>query len=150
MKLSKVTVRSVTQGVIGVAVIQSTMSALGLVIAGVPGAPFWALAVLLVAIIQLPPILALLPAIIYMFSVESTVAASLFLVWCIIVSGSDAILKPMLLSRGSDIPMLVILLGALGGMAMSGIVGLFVGAVVLSLTYQLLVAWLEHEQSQDA
>lgn len=150
VKLSKVTVRSVTQGVIGVAVIQSTMSALGLVIAGVPGAPFWALAVLLVAIIQLPPILALLPAIIYMFSVESTVAASLFLVWCLIVSGSDAILKPMLLSRGSDIPMLVILLGALGGMAMSGIVGLFVGAVVLSLTYQLLVAWLEHEQSQDA
>lgn len=145
VKLSKTTVRSVTQGVIGVAVIQSTLSALGLVVAGVPGAPFWALAVLLVAIIQLPPIIALLPAIIYMFSVESTVAASLFLVWSLLVSGSDAILKPMLLSRGSDTPMLVILLGALGGMAMSGIVGLFVGAVVLSMTYQLLLAWLQFE-----
>ncbi|HAH03649.1 MAG TPA: AI-2E family transporter, partial [Vibrio sp.] len=87
--------------------IQSIMSAIGLVIAGVPAAALWALAVLLVAIIQLPPILALLPAIIYMFSVESTLAASLFLVWCILVSGSDAILKPVLLSRGSHIPMLV-------------------------------------------
>lgn len=148
VQLSKSTVRSVVQGVIGVALIQSVLSAIGLVVAGVPAAALWALAVLLVAIIQLPPILALLPAIIYMFSVESTVAASLFLVWCILVSGSDAILKPVLLSRGSDIPMLVILLGALGGMAMSGIVGLFVGAVVLSLTYQLLVAWLDTEPSE--
>lgn len=148
VQLSKSTVRSVVQGVIGVALIQSVLSAIGLVVAGVPAASIWALAVLLVAIIQLPPILALLPAIIYMFSVESTFAASLFLVWCLLVSGSDAILKPVLLSRGSDIPMLVILLGALGGMAMSGIVGLFVGAVVLSLTYQLLVAWLDTEPSE--
>ncbi len=146
VKLSKVTVRSVVQGVIGVAVIQSVLSAIGLVIAGVPAAAFWALAVLLVAIIQLPPILALLPAIIYMFSVESTMAAGLFLVWCLLVSGSDAFLKPVLLSRGSHIPMLVILLGALGGMAMSGIVGLFVGAVVLSLTYELLIVWLNIEE----
>ncbi|MFL9771775.1 AI-2E family transporter [Vibrio cyclitrophicus] len=154
VQLSKATVRSVVQGVIGVAVIQSIMSAIGLVIAGVPAAAMWALAVLLIAIIQLPPILALLPAIIYMFSVESTLAASLFLVWCILVSGSDAILKPMLLSRGSHIPMLVILLGALGGMAMSGIVGLFVGAVILSLTYELMMAWLgledKGEEDQEA
>jgi predicted PurR-regulated permease PerM len=85
-----------------------------------------------------------------MFSVESTLTASLFLVWCILVSGSDAILKPVLLSRGSHIPMLVILLGALGGMAMSGIVGLFVGAVILSLTYELMMAWLGLEdQNQE-
>ena len=76
----------------------------------------------------------------------------MFLVWCILVSGSDAILKPVLLSRGSHIPMLVILLGALGGMAMSGIVGLFVGAVVLSLTYELMMAWLglEEKKQQEA
>ncbi len=148
VQLSKSTVRSVVQGVIGVAIIQSVFAGIGLVVAGVPAAAFWALAVLLVAIIQLPPILALLPAIIYMFSGDSTLTASLFLVWCILISGSDAILKPMLLSRGSDIPMLVILLGALGGMAMSGIVGLFVGAVVLSLTYQLFVAWLSTEPEE--
>ncbi|WP_117235091.1 AI-2E family transporter [Vibrio maerlii] len=144
-QLSKTTVRSVVQGVIGVAVIQSTAAALGLVLAGVPAAGLWALAVLLVAIVQLPPILALLPAIIYLFSVDTTTTAVIFLVWSLLVSGSDAFLKPILLSRGSDIPMLVILLGALGGMAMSGIVGLFVGAVILSLTYKLFVAWLDSE-----
>ncbi|MDO6498165.1 AI-2E family transporter [Photobacterium sanguinicancri] len=148
-QLSKVTVRSVVQGVIGVAVIQSIMTGIGVAFAGVPAVGFWMLLVLLVAIIQLPPIIALLPAIIYVFSVDTTTTAVLFLIWCILVSGSDAILKPMLLSRGSDIPMLVILLGALGGMAMSGIVGLFVGAVVLSLTYQLFTVWLDSESIEE-
>ena len=143
--LSKTTIRSVVQGVIGVAVIQSLMSGLGMVLADVPAAGLWMLLVLLVAIIQLPPILVLLPVIFYVFSVDTTTTAVIFLIWCIVVSGSDAVLKPMLLSRGSDIPMLVILLGALGGMAMSGIVGLFVGAVVLSLTYQLFTVWLDNE-----
>ncbi|MGL6313863.1 AI-2E family transporter [Vibrio sp. WXL103] len=144
-QLSKVTVRSVVQGVIGVALIQAIAAGIGLVVAGVPAAGLWVLAVLLVAIIQLPPILALLIPIVYLFSVDTTTTAVLFLIWCLLVSGSDAVLKPMLLSRGSDIPMLVILLGALGGMAMSGIVGLFVGAVILSLSYKLLVAWLDTE-----
>lgn len=148
VELSKSTVRSVVQGVIGVATIQAVMSAIGLVAVGVPAAAFFSLAVLLLAIIQLPPIIALIPAIIYAFNVESTLVASLFLIWCIIISGSDAVLKPMLLSRGSNIPMLVILLGALGGMAMSGIVGLFVGAVVLGLTYQLLVVWIESSETK--
>jgi len=143
--LSKTTVRSVVQGVIGVAVIQSMLAGVGIAFAGIPGLGLWMLLVLLVAIIQLPPILALLPAIIYAFTVGTTTTAVIFLVWCILVSGSDAILKPMLLSRGSDTPILVILLGALGGMAMSGIIGLFVGAVVLSLTYQLFTVWLDNE-----
>jgi len=145
MTLSKTTVRSVVQGVIGVAVIQSVMAGFGMWFADVPAIGLWMLLVLLVAIIQLPPILALLPVIIYVFTVDTTTTAVVFLVWCILVSGSDAILKPVLLSRGSDIPMLVILLGALGGMAMSGIVGLFVGAVILSLTYQLFTVWLDSE-----
>ncbi len=147
--LSKKTVRSVIQGVIGVAVIQSMMAGLGMAFAGVPAIGLWMLLVMLVAIIQLPPILALLPVIFYVFSVDTTTTAVIFLIWCIIVSGSDAILKPMLLSRGSNIPMLVILLGALGGMAMSGIVGLFVGAVVLSLTYQLFTVWLDSESKEE-
>ena len=147
--LSKKTVRSVVQGVIGVAVIQSMMAGLGMAFAGVPAIGLWMLLVMLVAIIQLPPILALLPVIFYVFSVDTTTTAVIFLIWCIIVSGSDAILKPMLLSRGSNIPMLVILLGALGGMAMSGIVGLFVGAVVLSLTYQLFTVWLNSESKEE-
>jgi predicted PurR-regulated permease PerM len=136
------TIRSVALGVLGVAVIQSLLSLIGMALVRVPGAPLWALLVLIVAIIQLPPVLILLPVAIYVFSTAATVPAVLFLIWAIIVSGSDAFLKPLLLGRGVNVPTLVILLGAIGGMMNSGIIGLFVGAVVLALAYQLFVAWL--------
>ena len=108
-----------------------------------PAAGVWALLVLMLAIAQLPPILVLLPIAIYVFSVESTTVAVIFLVWSILVSFSDAVLKPLLLGRGLDTPMPVVLLGAIGGMITSGIIGLFVGAVVLSVGYKLFQAWLE-------
>lgn len=146
--ISKTTVRGVVQGVIGVAVIQSILAGIGIAIAGIPGVAIWMFLILIVAIIQLPPILALLPAIIYAFTVDTTTTAVIFLIWCVLVSASDAVLKPMLLGRGSDTPVLVILLGALGGMVMSGIIGLFVGAVILSLTYQLFTVWLENETKE--
>jgi predicted PurR-regulated permease PerM len=79
---------------------------------------------------------------IYVFSVEATVPAVLFMIWSLLVGFSDNILKPLLLGRGLDIPMLVILLGAIGGMILSGIIGLFVGAVVLAVGYRLFTAWL--------
>jgi predicted PurR-regulated permease PerM len=101
---------------------------------------------LIVAIIQLPPIVILGPVMIYVFATASTVAAVLFMIWGILVSVSDAFLKPLLLGRGVDVPMLVILIGALGGMMATGVIGLFVGAVVLALTYQLFQAWL-HQPS---
>jgi predicted PurR-regulated permease PerM len=145
-KLSVTTVRGVVQGVIGVAIIQSIMAGIGAYFAGIPMVGLWMFAVLFVAIIQLPPILALIPAIIMAYSGDSSTVATVFLVWCLLVSASDAILKPMLMGRGSDVPMLVILLGAIGGMAMSGIVGLFVGAVVLALTYTLFLAWLDQTE----
>ena len=141
--MSAATVRSVAVGVLGVAVIQSILAGVGIVLAGVPAAGVWALLVLLIAIAQLPPILVLLPIAIYVFSVESTTVGVIFLVWSIIVSFSDAALKPLLLGRGLDTPMLVVLLGAIGGMITSGIIGLFVGAVVLSVGYRLFLAWLE-------
>ncbi|MFA1562521.1 AI-2E family transporter [Aliivibrio fischeri] len=154
IKLSKVTIRSVVQGVIGVAVIQATMAGLGMAVVGISASVLglWVFLVLVFAIIQLPPILILLPIIFYVFSVDTTTTGVLFAIWCVLVSSSDAILKPILLSRGSHIPIIVILLGALGGMAMSGIVGLFVGAVVLSLTYQMFTVWLknEAEETQNA
>lgn len=144
--LSVATVRSVVQGVIGVAVTQSIMAGIGLYFADIPFAGLWMLAVLIVAIIQLPPILALIPALIFAWTTDSTLVAGIFTVWCVLVSASDAVLKPMLMGRGTDIPMLVILLGAIGGMAMSGIVGLFVGAVVLAVSHRLFVAWLAQSE----
>ena len=146
--LAERTIRSVALGVLGVALIQATLSAIGMVIAGVPGAGLWALLVLIVAIIQLPPLVILAPVTIYVFSAQSTGIAVFFLIWAILVSGSDAVLKPLLLGRGVDVPVLVILIGAIGGMAMSGIIGLFVGAVVLAVVYQLFTAWLSGEALQ--
>jgi predicted PurR-regulated permease PerM len=143
MAMSIATVRSVAVGVLGVAIIQAVLAGIGLAVVGVPAAGVWALLVLIVAVAQLPPILILGPIAIYVFSVESTTVAVLFLIWSILVSFSDAALKPMLLGRGLDTPMLVVLLGAIGGMLASGIIGLFVGAVVLSVGYKLFMAWLE-------
>lgn len=147
-RLTVSTIRSVVQGVLGVAVIQSLMAGVGLFFAGIPMVGLWMFAVLFVAIIQLPPILALIPAIIIAYTGDSSFVATAFLVWCILVSASDAVLKPMLIGRGSDVPMLVILLGAIGGMAMSGIIGLFVGAVVLAVTHNLFMAWLSHADTK--
>ncbi|TKB47077.1 AI-2E family transporter [Thalassotalea mangrovi] len=141
---SVATIRSVAQGILGIAVIQALLAGIGMFIAGIPGAGIWALLVLILAIMQLPPLLVLGPVAAYYFSVAGTTAASIFLVWALIVSFSDAILKPMLLGRGIDIPMLVILLGAIGGLLLSGIIGLFVGAVVLALGYKLTMYWLAH------
>ncbi len=143
--MSAKTILSVAQGVLGVAIIQSILSGVGLMVAGIPGAGLWALLVLLVAIVQLPPILILGPIAAYAFSIMGTVPASIFLVWSIIVSMSDAILKPMFLGRGVDVPMLVILLGAIGGMMAAGIIGLFIGAIILAISWQLLIEWLTQE-----
>jgi predicted PurR-regulated permease PerM len=140
--LAAATIRSVAQGVLGVALIQSILAGIGLMVMDVPYAGLWALLVLLLAIVQLPPALILVPIIVYVFSVAETVPAVIFMIWSLMVGASDAFLKPLFLGRGMDIPMLVILLGAIGGMILSGIIGLFVGAVVLAVGYKLFIAWL--------
>ena len=144
--MSGATIRSVAQGVLGVALIQTILGGVGMLAIGVPYAGVWALLILFMAIIQLPPLLILGPIIVYVFSVEPTVPAVIFMIWSLIVSASDAFLKPLFLGRGMDIPMPVILLGAIGGMILSGIVGLFVGAVVLAVGYTLFMAWLDNDK----
>lgn len=140
--LSILTIRSVTKGVLGVAMIQALLSAIGLLAIGVPAAGLWAGAVLVLAIIQLPPILILGPIAIWVFSVMDGLPATIFLIYAIFISISDAFLKPMLLGRGLDVPMLVILVGAIGGAMSQGIIGLFIGAVILALGYKLVTAWM--------
>ncbi|RLA39671.1 MAG: AI-2E family transporter [Gammaproteobacteria bacterium] len=142
LNLSTATIRSVATGVLGIAFIQAALGGLGMVVVGVPGAGLWALFVLVVAIAQLPSWLILGPVIVYVFSVESSTVATLFMIWSLLVSFLDMVLKPIMLGRGVEAPMLVILLGAIGGMVMSGIIGLFVGAVVLAMSYKLFQAWL--------
>ena len=144
-KLSVATIRGVMNGVVGVAVIQSILATLGMVVIGVPAAGVWGVIVLIVAIVQLPPIIVLGPVAAYVFATQDTTPAIIFLIWSLLVSFSDGILKPVLMARGLDTPMLVILLGAIGGMMLSGIIGLFVGAIVLSITYALFMAWVDEK-----
>ena len=148
LKLTTATVTSITVGVLGISFIQSFLAGLGMIIVGVPAAGIIALVVLIFCIAQLPPWLIMFPVMFYVFSVESTTTATIFAVWAVIVSFLDMVLKPMFLGRGVDAPMLVILLGAIGGMIMSGIIGLFVGAIVLALGYKLLEAWLESGEGE--
>ena len=146
-EMSSATVRSVVQGVLGVAVIQALMAGIGLFLIQVPAAGVWTVLVLLLAIVQLPPLLILGPIIAYVWSYADTTPAILFTVWSLIVSASDAFLKPLLLGRGLDVPMPIILLGAIGGMMASGIIGLFIGAVILAIWYKLFGLWLESERA---
>jgi len=139
------TVRSVLQGVIGVAIIQTIIIGIGLFVMGIPGAPLWTALILFLAIAQVPTLLILLPIIVWVFSTADTTAAIIFTVYQLFAGASDNILKPMLMGRGLDIPMPVILIGAIGGMIMSGIIGLFAGAVILSIFYKLFVLWLAQQ-----
>ncbi|MBN4055125.1 AI-2E family transporter [bacterium AH-315-K03] len=136
------TVRSVVKGVLGVALIQTTLAAIGLLVIGVPAAGLWAGGVLVLAVAQLPPILILGPIAIWLFSTTDVISASLFLIYSLVVSVSDAFLKPLLLGRGVEVPMLVILIGAIGGAITQGLVGLFIGAVVLAVGHELLMSWI--------
>lgn len=144
--LSIETIRSVAKGVLGVAIIQALLSTIGLVLAGVPAAGIWAGIVLVLAIVQLPPLIVLGPIAFWYFSVAEPVPATIFAVFAFVVSISDSFLKPMFLGRGMEIPMLVILLGAIGGAILSGILGLFVGAIVLALGYTILSSWMETDE----
>jgi predicted PurR-regulated permease PerM len=136
-------------GILGIATTQALLSGVGLMFTDIPAVGVWVLLVLIVAIIQLPPILILGPLSAYYFSIADTTPAIIFLVWNILVSSSDAVLKPLFLGRGMDTPMLVILLGAIGGMMLSGIIGLFTRAIILALGYQLMIDWLAVSTSNE-
>ena len=142
-ELAAATIRSVVQGVVGIAVIQTVFLSIGIFFIDMPGAGVLSIIILLFAVMQLPTALVMIPTVIYVFSYADTTPAILFTVWTIIWSLSDNVLKPMLLGKGIDIPMLVILLGSIGGMMVGGAVGLFLGSVILALAYKIFMAMLE-------
>jgi len=141
--LARTTVRGVARGILGVALIQSILAGLGFLAIGLPAAGLLALLCLVLAVVQVGVGPIVIPAVIYVFATADTVPAVLFLVWSLFVTLLDNFLKPILLGRGAKVPMAVIFIGAIGGFLAHGIVGLFVGAVVLSLGYTLFRAWLD-------
>jgi len=136
------TIRSVTLGILGVALIQTVFAALGFLVVGLPAVGLWTVIFVFAAVVQ-AGVLVLIPAVIYVFATASVTKAVIFLVWCIIVGLMDNILKPLLLGRGVAVPVVVVFLGAIGGFVAMGVIGLFVGAIVLSVGYKLSFAWLE-------
>jgi predicted PurR-regulated permease PerM len=141
--LAASSVQSVTRGILGVAIIQSLLAGLGMLVVGVPAAGLWSLLILILAVMQLPAMIVIIPIIFYVFSTSSIAASVLFAIWGVLVGLSDNVLKPLLMGRGSSVPMLVLFMGSVGGFIASGILGLFVGAVVLSLGYTIFMAWIE-------
>ena len=144
-EISNVTIKNVAKGILGVAIIQSTLAGIGFILAGVPYAGLWALICLILAIIQIGPALLIIPVIIYLFSTMGLLGAILWTVYFVVVMISDNFLKPILLGKGAPVPMLVIFLGTIGGFITSGFVGMFIGAIILSLGYKLFITWLDEE-----
>ena len=136
------TIRAVSRGVIGISVLQALLAGVGLMVAGVPQASLIAFAVLILGIIQIGPSIILIPVIIWSWTVMETTSALLFTAYMIPVNLLDNFLRPIIMGRGLKTPMLVILIGVIGGTLAYGITGLFLGPIVLAVIWELLVAWI--------
>lgn len=149
--ISEATIRSVVKGILGVAIIQTLLSGIGFVVAGVPAAGLWTLFCLIFAIIQVGVGPVMIPMIFYVFNTSDLTTGILFLIWGVLTLVSDNILKPILLGRGAPVPLLVVFLGAIGGFIATGFLGLFLGAVILSVGYKLFRSWMddEHREKSD-
>lgn len=145
VRLSVATIRAVALGVLGIAFVQAIIVGLCLLIAGVPWAGVLAAIVLVLGIAQVPAVLVTLPAIGYIWTSGGygNVEAIAYTALLLVAGMADNVLKPLMLGRGVDAPMPVILIGALGGMAMAGILGMFVGATLLALGYQIFMGWVD-------
>jgi predicted PurR-regulated permease PerM len=137
------TVRSVARGVVGISLIQAILFGLGALVAGIPLAGLWTFVALILAIVQVGPGLVIVPVIIYAWSTMDTAGAAILSVYLVPVMLLDNVLKPIVMGRGLPVPMLVIFIGVIGGTVAHGLIGLFVGPIVLSLGYELGRAWIQ-------
>ena len=147
LELAGTTIRAVSQGVIGVAIIQSLLAGIGLKLAGIPGAGLLAFMVMILAIVQIGAAIVLIPVIIWVWIDKDFTTALFLTVFLGIVGILDNILKPLLMARGLTTPTVVILVGVIGGTLAHGIVGLFIGPIILSLAWELTVAWIRTDRA---
>jgi predicted PurR-regulated permease PerM len=143
--LAGATIRNVSRGIIGIAILQALLAGIGLLFAGVPAAGLFSFLVLVLGIIQIGPSVILVPLIVWGWFAMDTTTAALFTLYMVPVNLLDNILRP-LVAKGLSTPMPVILIGVLGGTLVHGMIGLFVGPIVLSIAWQLLVVWTRDEQ----
>lgn len=144
------TVRNVTRGILGVAFIQSMLAGVGMAVAGIPLAGLWTVLCFFLAVVQISMVPVSIGVIIYAWTNFSTTSALLLTIWMLLVGLSDNILKPIMLGKGAAVPMLVVFLGAIGGFIHSGFIGLFTGAIMLSLGYKLFMEWAYRDKEVNA
>ena len=142
-------IRSVALGVGVTAVLQTAATGLGLAIVGVPFAEILTAVTFMLCVAQVGPGLVLIPSVIWVYSAQGGVWGTGFLVWAIFAGTFDSFLRPMLIKRGADLPMLLIFAGVIGGLIAFGIIGLFIGPVVLAVAYTLLVEWVSQGTPSD-
>ena len=147
--LINVVVGNVVRGVLGVAMIQSALVGLGLMLADVPHAGVLTLVVFMLSVLQLPPTLIIVPVAFYLFAEKGILPATLWSIYLFLAGISDNILKPILLGKGAPVPMVVIFIGVVGGFIHSGFIGLFTGAIVMSVGYVLLMGWINSDAETD-
>jgi predicted PurR-regulated permease PerM len=144
VKLAGATIRNVSQGVIGVSLLQATLAGLGFFVAGIPGSGLLALAVLVFGILQFPG-LVILPAMVWSWTVLTLPAAIVLTAYLLPVSLINNVLSPIVMAHGLQTPMIVIFIGVLGGAIAHGVIGLFVGPIILAVSWELVLAWFQQE-----
>jgi predicted PurR-regulated permease PerM len=143
------TVGSVVKGIIGVALILALLHGIIFMVAGIPYAGIWTLLIMVLCILQLPVIFITLPIVIYIFAEKELMPAIFWTVLLIVAGLSDNVLKPILLGKGAPVPMLVIFIGVIGGFILSGFIGLFTGAIIMSIGYKLFIGWINSNNAEE-
>jgi len=142
LAVSLFTIRNVAAGVLGVAIIQTTLMGVGLILAGIPLAAVWIIVLLIMTIAQIPVLFFNIPLVIYLFAFREPLPATLWTIYFVLAGLVDNYLKPLIMGKGASVPMLIIFLGAIGGFLSFGLIGLFLGSIILSLAYKLYITWV--------
>jgi predicted PurR-regulated permease PerM len=150
VKLGGQAIRGVALGVVVTALAQSVLGGIGLAVTGVPFAPVLTAVMFIFCIAQLGPTLVLAPAVAWMYWTGDTAWATVLLVWTIVVGTMDNVLRPYLIKKGADLPLLLIFAGVIGGLLSFGLLGIFVGPLVLAVTYTLVGSWVRDGGAPDA
>ena len=149
LEIAAATVRGVVYGILGTGLVQALMAGIGFFIAGVPGAALLALLTFFLSVVPVGPPLVWIPAALWLFHQGSTGWGIFMLVWGVLVSSVDNVVKPWLISQGSDLPFILIFFGVLGGALMFGFIGVFIGPTLLAVGYRLVEEWASAEQRSD-
>ncbi len=149
LELAATTIRAVSQGVIGVAILQSLLAGVGFKLAGIPSAGLLALAVLILAIVQIGAAIVMFPVIFWIWTAKDFTTALWLTLFLLVVGVLDNVLKPLVLGRGLTTPTLVIFIGVIGGTLAHGIVGLFIGPIILAVAWELTAAWIREDRSRQ-